>query len=177
MSWRAPGSTRTGWAALRRRSAADALDQLARAAADEDLAQPPFDGSADGHAEHPPGVAFQPVGHARAAAAQVLELPGADERLQVALLLVPLDQGGLLVREAQPVPHGLDLGVALGVRDENAALVIALEHLDVLEPVLPVRRRLDVDDDVPDLVDRHVDLGRRHASQLAHGGSLCPYVR
>src|SRR3954447_231141 len=118
--------------------------------------------------EHAARIGLERIGGAGAAAAEVFERPPSHERLRVALLLLPANLGGLDVAEAKQRPDRLDLRVGLRLDELGAAVRVALEHLDVLEGPLPVRRVLDVRGDVEAAPDRRIDLAAALPADGAH---------
>src|SRR3954452_15317649 len=73
--------------------------ELARHGLDELLSQQVDDRTADHHPEHSPEVDRHAVRRPRLAVADVLELPASLDVGEVALLLLPAQPGGLVVRE------------------------------------------------------------------------------
>src|SRR4051794_24149188 len=154
------------------KSSFDAPFQFARTSVHERAAQRVDKRAADDHAEHPPELDLEVVGRLGAPTAEVLQLPRAVDRLELALLLAPAETRRAVVLEA----HGrLDrpyLGVARALHERHMSIVVAFKLLDVLEAVLPLRGRHDILDNGPDFVDRHLDLCCRRTGDLSHVRSL-----
>src|SRR6185503_19226513 len=168
---------RPRWAAAEALAGLGALLQAGGRVAQEEVAHLRLGRAAQEHAEHAAGVGLERVRGAGAPAAEVLERPGAGQRLGVALLLHPPDRGGLLVGEAERGLHGLDLRVGFRLDQECALLAVALQHLHVLQRSLPFGRVVDVRRDLVTAFHRRVDLDGALTADRSHGGRAYPASR
>src|SRR5436190_18630476 len=138
-------------------AALDELLELPRHALDELTAQDADERPADHHPEHPSEVDGHLVGRAGTALAEVLERPGALDRLQVAVLLDPADRGWRPVREPEPRLDPPHLRVGFRIDQDLRPGVAALNAARRLDLGLPPRGSLDVGRDIEHALDRRVD--------------------
>ena len=133
----------------RSRVALDCRFQLVCAGADKPRAQHVQERAADQHAEVA-GVDRQAVGRAGAPGAEILELPLARQRFDVAVRLLPAQPGGRRVGEAHLRAHDTALGPGLRVGQQHAILGVAFHPDERPHAALPVGTVLDVGDQRPD---------------------------
>src|SRR5436190_5318334 len=110
----------------------DGTLELARASVDEHPAEDIDERAPNHDSEHPAEVDVERVGRAGAAVAEVLELPAAVDRLEVALLLAPAQARRSVVEEAHVRLDRSDLPVRVRLAQRGAAVGVALQHVDVL---------------------------------------------
>ena len=83
----------------------------------------------------------------------------ADDGLQLALLLLPAQSSRRRILKADRRVDRADLRVVLGLAQGRATVGVTLDRGERLQPALPLRRALDVRDELPHLLERRVDLG------------------
>src|SRR5680860_865908 len=148
--------------------ALDAGLQLAWAGVYQHRSGGGLDWAADDHPEHAPGVGVEPVGRSRPPIAQILQLPGAVDRLEIALLLRPREAGGGLVAEADLGLDVLDLDVALALHQRRPAGLVSLQWSHRHQAALPIRCDEHVLDQAPNLLDRCGNLSACRTAHVCH---------
>ena len=151
-----------------RSAALDTPPELAGTSVDEDRPRRRLHRPADDQSQHPAGIRVEPVAHARAPVAEILELPDSLDRLHVAFLLRPRKTRRPLVADADTRIDPPDLDVGHGIDERRATIRVTLESDHLVKAALPLRCRHHVLDHRPDLLERRVDLDAGAAAQMSH---------